>query len=206
VTRGLQSPGGSSAGLVLAAGGSRRLGQPKQLLPVEGHPLLGLVLAKVCASALDEVVLVLGAHADEILAAVDLGRARIVVNRDYAAGMSSSLRAGVGALGDQVERLVVILGDQPDISAVLIDELLELQTSSGLSAAALSLEGMLHPPVVLDRSLWDDLRQLQGDVGCRAVIRGRPEQVAPLPHVGRRGHPTDIDTIDDYQQLIGSAD
>ena len=195
MTRGLQSPSGSSAGLVLAAGGSRRLGQPKQLLPVEGHPLLGLVLAKVCASDLDEVVLVLGAHAEEILAAVDLGRARIVVNRDYASGMSSSLRAGVEAMGDQ-----------PDISAVLIDELLDLQTSSGLPAAALRLGGMLHPPVVLDRSLWDDLRQLQGDVGCRAVIRGRPEQVAALPHVGRKGHPADIDTIDDYQQLIGAAD
>jgi CTP:molybdopterin cytidylyltransferase MocA len=55
-------------------------------------------------------------------------------------------------------------------------------------------------------SLWHEMRPVRGDVGCRAVIRGRPGQVAALPHVGRKGHPTNIDTIEDYQHLIGAAD
>lgn len=198
-------PAGASAGLVLAAGGSRRLGRPKQLLPVEGRPLLELVLTRVCASKLDEVAVVLGAHAEEISRAVGLGRSRVILNPDYHKGMSSSLRAGVLSLGKGVSRLVVILGDQPDISATLIDELLSLHQESGLPAAALSLEGMLHPPVVLNRSLWGELLELEGDVGCRAVIRGRPDLVAALPFAGRQGHPVDIDTLADYQHLLDTG-
>jgi molybdenum cofactor cytidylyltransferase len=194
---------GRSAGLVLAAGGSRRMGQPKQLLPVDGRPLLGVVVAHACASSLDEVVVVLGGHADEIAAAVDMGRARIVVNAAFAEGMSSSLKSGIAAMDDDVSRVIIVLGDQPDVSPSLIDSLLELQETSGRPAAALSFDGLLHPPVVLERSLWADLADLRGDVGCRAIIRGRPESVAALAAVGRSGHPIDIDTLDDYHRLVG---
>jgi molybdenum cofactor cytidylyltransferase len=194
-----------SSGLVLAAGSSQRMGRPKQLLPVGGRPLLGIVVSQVCASRLDEVVVVLGGHADEVAAAVDLGRARSVVNAEYACGMSSSLKAGIAAMGDDVERVVVVLGDQPDVSSSLIDDLLELQETSGLPAASLSVDGLLHPPVVLARSLWSGLEELQGDVGCRALIRGSPELVAALPVHGRTGHPIDIDTLDDYRRLVGDS-
>jgi len=193
---------GRAAGLVLAAGASRRMGRPKQLLPVAGRPLLEGVVAEAGASRLDEVVVVLGARAEEVLAAVDLGRARPVVNEDHAAGMSTSLRAGLAALDAGVDRAVVILGDQPAVSAALLDELLDLQTSSGLPAAALSFDGLLHPPVVLARELWGELRSLEGDVGCRAVIRGRPDQVAPRPVAGGARHPVDVDTPEDYRRLV----
>ena len=195
-----------SSGLVLAAGGSQRMGQPKQLLLVHGQPLLGVVVSHACASRLDEVIVVLGGHAEEIAAAVDLGRARAVINADYALGMSSSLKTGIAAMGDEVQRVVILLGDQPDVSSSLIDTLIELQESSGRPAASLSFDGLLHPPVVLARSLWADLAELQGDVGCRALIRGRPGLVAPLSVVGRTGHPIDIDTLDDYRKLVGGGD
>jgi molybdenum cofactor cytidylyltransferase len=182
------------------------MGQPKQLLPVGGRPLLGVVVSQACASRLDEVVVVLGDHAEEIAACVDLGRARTVVNPDHGLGMSSSLKVGIAAMGDEVQRVIILLGDQPDVSSSLIDALLELQESSGRPAASLSIDGLLHPPVVLDRRLWADLDELRGDVGCRALIRGRPELVASLPVVGRTGHPIDIDTLDDYRQLVGAGD
>ena len=195
----------SSAGVVLAAGASRRMGRAKQLLPVAGRPLLEGVVASACASRLDEVLVVVGARADEILAAVDLGRARALLNPDHAAGMSTSLRAGLAALGPNVERAVVILGDQPAISAELLDELLDLQDRSGLPAAALSFDGLLHPPVVLRRELWGDLASLEGDVGCRAVIRTRPELVAAVPVPGGLRHPVDVDTPEDYARLLGEG-
>jgi len=88
-----------STGLVLAAGSSRRMGSPKQLLVVRGKPLLELVVGQVCDSGVDDVVVVLGAAFDEIQNRVDLGRARVVVNPDYAAGMASSLKAGLASLG-----------------------------------------------------------------------------------------------------------
>ncbi|HEV2036083.1 MAG TPA: nucleotidyltransferase family protein [Candidatus Dormibacteraeota bacterium] len=190
----------ASVGLVLAAGSSRRMGSPKQLLDIDGRPLLEVVVAHVCASRLDEVVVVLGAAADEIRSRVDLGRARVLVNPDHASGMASSLRAGLAALDSGVDRVMVILGDQPQIGGGLVDQLLELQEHSGLPAAALSFNGLLHPPVVLERELWGDLMDLEGDVGCRAVIRARPELVARLPSGEDLNHPVDLDTPEDYRR------
>lgn len=189
--------------MVLAAGSSRRMGSPKQLLVVAGKPLLQLVVQRACASRLDEVVVVLGAAADEVRRGVELGRATVLVNEDHASGMASSLRAGIASLAGDVERAVVILGDQPDISPELIDALLDLQETSGLPAAALSFEGVTHPPVVLARELWPGLMELEGDVGCRAVIRARPELVALLPHASGHKHPIDVDTPDDYARFQG---
>lgn len=191
-----------SAGLVLAAGSSSRMGRPKQLLPVAGRPLLELVLQRVNDSTLDDVVVVLGAEAARIRSEVDLGRARAVVNPEPAQGLSSSLRAGLHALGPEVGRVAVLLGDQPGVSAQLIDRLLERQAASGLPAAALSFEGLLHPPVVMERSLWPGLESLEGDVGCRRLIRAQPELVAALPAADPGRHPIDIDTPEDYERLI----
>ena len=191
----------SSTGLVLAAGSSRRMGSPKQLLMVRGKPLLELVIGQVNASNLDEVVVVLGAAAEEIQSRVDLGRARVLVNPEHSAGMASSLKAGVASLGPDVDRAIVILGDQPDVDSKLLNRLLDLQESSGLPAAALDFNGLLHPPVVLKRELWADLMSLEGDVGCRAVIRARPELVAKLPVETDLTHPIDIDTPEDYSSL-----
>jgi CTP:molybdopterin cytidylyltransferase MocA len=179
------------------------MGSPKQLLLIEGRPMLELVVAQANASRLDEVVVVLGAVADEIRPRVDFGRAGVLVNPDHAAGMASSLKAGISSLAPGVDRVVVMLGDQPDVRAPLLDQLLELQATSGLPAAALNFGGLLHPPVVLERKLWGDLMSLQGDVGCRAVIRARPELVAQLPVEGNLRHPVDVDTPEDYARIRG---
>ena len=195
----------TASGLILAAGSSRRMGSPKQLLLVDGIPLLELVLAKACASKLDDVVVVLGGAAGEIQARVNFGRAEVVINADHASGMASSLRAGLAALPASVDRALIILGDQPDISAWMLDSLLDLQESSGLPAAALSFNGLLHPPVVLQRELWGDLMALEGDVGCRAVIRARPELVASLEATESRNHPVDVDTPADYERLTSKG-
>ncbi len=189
----------ASSGLVLAAGSSTRMGRPKQLLPFDGRPLLEVVVSAACASRLDQVVVVLGANGELIRSRVEMGRARVVENPEHATGMASSLRAGLTALGPEVDRAVVILGDQPLVTAELLDRLLDHQQASGRPAAALDFNGLLHPPVVLARELWPELAQLRGDVGCRALIRARPDLVARLPATG--SHPLDIDTPEDYQQL-----
>jgi molybdenum cofactor cytidylyltransferase len=191
----------SSAGIILAAGASRRMGEPKQLLTVHGRPLLEAALAAACDSHLDEVVVILGAHADEIRRSVRLERARVVLNPAYAEGMSTSLRAGIASLGSHVSRAVVILGDQPDISAEVVDRLLDTQAASGLPAAALSFDGLLHPPVVLARELWWEVAALEGDVGCRALVRAHPELVAAVVAERPGGHPIDIDTREDFERL-----
>jgi CTP:molybdopterin cytidylyltransferase MocA len=181
------------------------MGEPKQLLPVHGRPLLEAALAAACESQLDEVVVVLGAYADDIRRSVRLGRARVVVNPHYVQGMSTSLKAGIAALGVDVARAVIILGDQPDVSPEVIDRLLETLASSGLPAAALSFDGLLHPPVVLSRELWGDVEALEGDVGCRALVRAHPELVAAVAADRPGGHPIDIDTREDFERLAADA-
>ena len=194
-----------SAGIILAAGSSRRMGRPKQLLDVGGRPLLELIVDQANASGLDEVLVVLGAEADQIRRRVDLGRAFVIINRDHGTGMASSLRAGIAALDGDIDRAVVILGDQPAVTSSMLDELVDLQERSGLPAAALSFDGLFHPPVVLARALWPDLVALEGDVGCRALIRQRPELVATLPGGDGHRHPADIDTPEDYERLVKLA-
>jgi molybdenum cofactor cytidylyltransferase len=178
------------------------MGRPKQLLPLNGRPLLEGVVASANDSSLDEVLVVLGASAEEIRRGVVLGRARVVLNPDHEAGLGSSLRAGLSALGPEVDRALIILGDQPAVTAELFDRLLELQASSGLPSAALRFGTLLHPPVVLERSLFGDLGSLDGDVGCRAVVRGRPELVAALAVETEGDHPIDLDTPEDYRRLL----
>jgi molybdenum cofactor cytidylyltransferase len=164
--------------------------------------LLEHVVAEACASSLAEVVVVLGGSAEQIQQLIDFGRARVIVNPEHSDGMSSSLRFGLASFGSSVDRAMVILGDQPAVDATLLDRLLELQSRSGLPSAALRFGELLHPPVVLERSLFGDLAALEGDVGCRAVIRGRPELVAALPVEGGHNHPIDVDTEEDYERLL----
>jgi molybdenum cofactor cytidylyltransferase len=177
------------------------MGEPKQLLPVRGRPMLETVIAAACDSSLDEVVVVLGAHADDIRRSVQFRRARVVLNPDHIDGMSTSLRAGIASLASGVARAVIILGDQPDISAEVLDRLLDTQAASGLPAAALSFDGLLHPPVVLARELWAEIDALEGDVGCRALVRAHPELVAAVAADRPGGHPIDIDTREDFKRL-----
>jgi molybdenum cofactor cytidylyltransferase len=191
-----------TAGVVLAAGASVRMGTPKQLLPLDGGTLLGTVLAAARGARLDEVVLVLGAEAERILAAVDTRGVRVVVAAEHAEGMGASLRTGVAALGPQVERVAILLGDQPRVGAALVDAVLARHLESGLPAAAVSAAGLVQPPVVADRRLWPQLLAARGDRGLRDVLRAAPGSVATLS-VG--GTAVDIDTPDDYQRLLGDA-
>ncbi|TMD03503.1 MAG: nucleotidyltransferase family protein [Chloroflexi bacterium] len=188
-----------TAGVVLAAGDSRRMGQTKQLLPLGGRTLLDIVLAAARGARLDEVVLVLGAEAERIAAAVDTAGARVVVAADHAEGMGASLRAGVGALGPEVERVVVLLGDQPRVTAELVDAVLERHLESGLPAAAVSAGGVFQPPVAADRRLWPQLLAAHGDSGLRSVLRAVPGIVATL---SVEGVTVDIDTPDDYRRVL----
>jgi molybdenum cofactor cytidylyltransferase len=188
-----------TAGVVLAAGASRRMGRTKQLLPLGASTLLGTVLASALGAHLDEVVLVLGADADLIAAAVDTAAVRIVVAADHAEGMGASLRTGVAALGPEVERVAVLLGDQPRVTPELVDAVLDRHLRSGLPAAAVSAGGVLQPPVVVDRRLWPRLLAARGDSGLRSVLRADPGMVATL---SVEGVTVDVDTPDDYRRVL----
>lgn len=188
------------AGVVLAAGSSRRLGRPKQLVALRGRPLLQHAIDAAAAAGLDEVVVVVGHDADRVIAAVDLPPvARTVLNPLHATGQASSLRAGIAALGDASDRAVIILGDQPTIDAAVIAAV--AQGPGPIRRARYRGDRPGHP-VAFDRVLWPDLLAIQGDRGARDLIATRPALVHDVPVDAEV--PADVDTEADLRQLGGA--
>jgi CTP:molybdopterin cytidylyltransferase MocA len=160
-------------GLVLAAGEGRRFGGAKQLAPYRGRPLLEHALAAMAASAaLADRVVILGARADAVLAGVDLHGARPLIASDWAEGQSASLRAGITALADTAEAIVITLGDQPNISPEAIDAVIAARDPTRFDAVRAAYSGRPGHPVLLERSLFGATSSLRGDQGAREVLAG----------------------------------
>lgn len=185
-------------GVVLAAGGSTRLGRPKQLLDLDGRPLLQHVVT-TAAAVLDEVVVVLGHAAGEIEAALTLPKgARVVINPDHGAGQSTSLRAGLAALNEATTAAVILLGDQPRLPADAIRRVVAVHEQTGAPIVRALWQGTPGHPVLIDRSIWGALSRIEGDVGARDVIASRPE----MREVEMGGPiPVDVDTWEEYEEV-----
>jgi molybdenum cofactor cytidylyltransferase len=164
VTGGAEAP----AGIVLAAGASRRFNGVKQLAPLRGRPLLSYAVeAMLAVPALDPVIVVLGHAAAEIAAAVDLDDATVVVAAGWAAGQSASLKCGVAAAGD-ADAVAVTLGDQPFITPQVIAGALDQLV--GHDAVRVTYGGAPGHPVVLSRRVMDAVGDLEGDTGARDLL------------------------------------
>lgn len=191
----------TTAALVLAAGSSSRFGSPKQLIDWGGRPLLEHVVAQAHEWPVDEVWVVLGDHADEILDACDFGSAIVVINDDHAEGLASSLSVGLDALMQigRADRVVIALGDQPTIDRRVVAALLEHHAESGRMAVVPRYRYTRSNPVVIDRGLFPRLMSLEGDQGAKQLLEAHPEWVEEvwfetLP-------PRDIDTRADVEEL-----
>jgi molybdenum cofactor cytidylyltransferase len=187
------------------------MGRPKQLLPIDGRPLLQIVVDNALDSQLDEIILVLGAEAESVRAALDpvsVSRIHVVVNPDHASGQSSSLRAGLAAADDGARGAAILLGDQPGVTSDLIDRVLDLFAAGHTRLLRPEYGGDGIPrvpghPVLLARSVWPETARLTGDAGARSLIRDHPDWLATL-HVDG-DPPPDIDDWQDYQRVCSDA-
>ncbi|HVL50239.1 MAG TPA: nucleotidyltransferase family protein [Actinomycetota bacterium] len=193
---------GRVTGIVLAAGTSSRLGQPKQLLDFEGRPLLQHAIDAMEGSGLYDVVLVLGHRAQEIAEAVQTGPGtRTVVNDDYEQGQATSLRTGLAAADERSDAAVVILGDQPAIDGLMVRTIVETYLGTGSKVVQASFGGKPNHPTLFDRELWPELQAIEGDQGARQVLKKHPEWILRV-EFGRE-LPSDLDTWEDYERLTG---
>jgi molybdenum cofactor cytidylyltransferase len=189
-------------GLILAAGGSSRLGQPKQLLPYGRGVLLEHVLGVARACELDQLLCVLGGGADEIRCRVDLTGVDVVENRHFGAGCSSSIAAALSVVDARCEVLVLMLGDQPGVRAETVRALLAGRGRAPLAACAYA-DGRGHP-LAFARTAFAELRALHGDRGVWKLLDRRAAEVVDVPVPGPV--PRDVDTWEDYELVLAQVD
>ncbi len=188
--------------ILLAAGASTRMGRPKQLLPVQGRPLLERAVLAGLAAPVWPVVVVLGAHADAIRPILARHPVLVAENPAWAEGMASSLRAGLGVLNafsPRVDAALVALCDQPAFSTETIQKLLTVQAESGRSLVAARYQGHLGAPALFLRHHFPALSALTGDEGARKLMAQVPADAlaaVDLPELA-----LDLDTPDDVARL-----
>jgi molybdenum cofactor cytidylyltransferase len=189
-------------GLVLAAGGSRRLGEPKQLLPYGSGTLVDHALETARASEFDQLIVALGGSSAAVRRTVDLSGADVVENPDFGEGCSSSIAAGMRAIDPRSELLVLILGDQPGVTSASVRALIAGCDAGTALAACLYDDGRGHP-LAFGRTLFGDLQELHGDKAVWKLMERRSDEVIEVRIPGPI--PPDINTREDYEAVLAET-
>ncbi len=185
-------------GLVLGAGSSQRLGQPKQLLEYRGRPLLQAAVDAAVASSCRQVVVAIGGAAPEVREAVDFSHCTVVENVAFTTGCSSSIVAALDSVDERARGIVLCLGDQIGVTPQIIDRLVTRCADAPLAVCRYS-DGRGHP-FWFSRALFGELRGLRGDKAVWKLLESGRHEVLEVAF--DEPIPTDIDTWDDYQQLL----
>ncbi len=191
--------------IILAAGASTRMKQPKQLLPYESESLLAHTI-KEAQKSLMPVIVVLGANATEIKEEIKKMEEEIMINEEWESGMSSSIKAGLQkALANfhEMQNCILAVCDQPYISSILFQELVDEKKQCGKNIVACSYADTLGTPCLFDKKYFAELLQLEGDHGAKNILQKYHHDVAVVDF--EKGK-FDIDTKNDYQELLKNKD
>jgi molybdenum cofactor cytidylyltransferase len=185
--------------IILAAGASRRLGRPKQLVRIGDETLLGRTLRVVTESGASPIFVVLGAHREIISASVDLIGAQVVVNPDWEQGMASSIQAGVAALVYRLplaDSVLLLVCDQPRLTAQHLCQLVAATGDGAIVASAYA--GIAGIPAVFPAGEFSKLLGLRGDVGARSLLRNPDGRLLTVEF---EGGDVDVDTPTDLESI-----
>lgn len=192
--------GARVTGLVLAAGGSRRLGQPKQLLAFRGATLLDHTLGTARDCGFERLLCAVGGSAEEVRARVDLSGVEIVENPDFGGGCSSSIAAALDAVAADCDTLVLLLGDQPGVRPETVAALLAGRDHSDYAVCAYD-DGRGHP-FAFGRAAFAELAGMHGDKAVWKLLERHAPDVVEVPIAGRV--PLDVDTWEDYEAVLAA--
>lgn len=192
----------SIAAVIVAAGSSRRLGQPKQLLVMDGEPMLQRAIRLACESGAAPMLVVLGAHRELIESRVDFSGATIIVNDKWEEGIACSIRAGVEAVESEapgISGVLLMTCDQPRVTAEHLRRMIDaFAAQSGVAAVASVYAGRRGIPAIFPRQAIADLCALRGDKGARGLLAQPPWHVLEIPLAGGE---VDIDRPEDLGQI-----
>jgi molybdenum cofactor cytidylyltransferase len=189
------------AAVILAAGGSSRMGQPKQLLKFRGTSLLRRAIDTAMAVPTDQVIVVLGHAADRLLLECEETSATVVINDQWMEGVSTSLRGGLAAVSSEARGVFIYPADMPLVTPEALRELARRQQVSGRPAAMSEAAGVRGVPVFITRSLFPALMIQEGDAGGAQYLRAHPEAVEAV-HFDDPDLMRDVDRPEDYNRLL----
>jgi molybdenum cofactor cytidylyltransferase len=187
-------------GILLAAGRSQRMGQPKLLLPWRRVPMIRHVAEGVLHSKLDQLIVVTGHRAEHVAAALHGLAVTLVHNAAFLDGQSTSVRAGVEALSTEVDAAMILLADQPLLQSTTIDALIDVYRQEQPRIVVPRYNGQRGNPVLFARPLLPELRTLAGDQGARPMLMAHMPEVR-FVDVADEGVVLDLDTPEAYEQL-----
>ncbi|MBI4286758.1 MAG: nucleotidyltransferase family protein [Chloroflexi bacterium] len=192
---------GSVSAILLAAGEAKRMGRLKQLMPFGEMTLVEKAVDSLLRSAASEVIVVLGAGVDEVMAKIEDRPVRIAYSPLYRRGMSYSIKAGLAMVDSQAQAFLVALADQPLVDSPTIDRLIEAFHTVDKGIIIPTYQGRRGHPVIFARKYGADFRRLEGDVGGRQIVSEHPEDVLEV-NVDCPGVCLDLDTEEDYRALV----
>jgi len=193
----------STAIIILAAGNSSRLGQPKQLLNYDGKTLLQIAIDAADESEAESKILVLGSEAEDIQKNIKLKSVYLTINQSWQLGMSKTLEVALNQLLEKnsaLDQILVMLCDQPFVTPSLLNAMISTQASSGKGIVACKYQETLGVPVLFDKKYFQELLDLSGKKGAKELIFKHDDDLATVFFPEGK---IDIDTKDDYDKLLG---
>jgi molybdenum cofactor cytidylyltransferase len=187
--------------IILAAGESKRMGSPKMLLDFGGRKMIEMSISNVIGSKVDNTVVVLGAHRDEIMKVVGSLPVKFCHNVNYSEGMLSSVKCGLTCLPEQFKALVVFQGDQPFIDPQVTNMVIDAYRSSGKGIVIPVCDGRRGHPLLLDSKYLEQIDKLDPKVGLRELAMQFPADIFEV-ETGNKRIFRDFDTYDDYLNEI----
>lgn len=194
----------SIGAIILAAGMSKRMGKAKLLLSLNGKSVIHHTIANITKHSFSSIILITGQSATDIHKLMyRFPEIETIFNPDYAHGMSTSLKCGIGHMDGEVDAVIIFLADQPLVSTIVVQTMIDTYLSenkNGIFIVRPKYQGVLGHPILIDKSIFHEFYTITGDIGGKHILKKYQDQVKTV-HFENRYWGKDIDTPEDFAEI-----